>query len=74
MKILGPFLHVVVGVTRQRLDKPRSVHADRAMDPPRLDRDADLVKRPAPGVDVQIVGVDQGAVDVEQHRGRGRAD
>ena len=69
VQILGPLSRAMVGVAGQRLDEPGPVHADRAMDSPRLDRDADLGEGSGPGVHVQVVGVDQGAVDVEQHRG-----
>ena len=71
MQLLGLLLRVVVGVARKGFDQPGAVHPDRAMDPPRLDRDAGLLECARPGVHVQVVGIDEGAVNVEQHRGLG---
>jgi hypothetical protein len=51
---------------RQQLAGPL---ADRPVDAPRVDVAAEPVERPVPGVDVQVVGVDECAVDVEQGRG-----
>jgi hypothetical protein len=43
--------------------------ADRAVDAPGIDGAVQRVERPVPGVDVEVVGVDERAVDVEQDRG-----
>ncbi|KDN20125.1 hypothetical protein DV20_21800 [Amycolatopsis rifamycinica] len=43
--------------------------ADRAVHVPRVHGPVQRVERPAPGVDVEVVGIDERAVDVEQDRG-----
>src|SRR4051812_48957792 len=64
------FRRTLLGVftcSAARTSRLGSVHADRPAYAPRLHPNADLSESPAPCVNVQIVGVDQGVVDVEQH-------
>src|SRR5689334_2751908 len=68
MEILQPRLGIGVGVAGQRFDQCRAVHSDAPVNPPVLDVDARFVESAVPRVHVQIVRIDQRAVDVEQHR------
>src|SRR5690349_13476516 len=70
MEILQPRLGIGVGVAGQRFDQCRAVHSDAPVNPPVLDVDAGFVESAVPRVHVQIVRIDQRAVDVEQHRCR----
>ena len=51
-------------------DEGRAVHTDRAVDSPRVDRYSDVAERSTPRINVVVVRVDEGAVDVEED-GRG---
>ena len=55
-------------------DELVAAHADVAVDPPDRRRQVVLAKRPVPRDRVLVVGVDEGPVDVEDRRGRPRAD
>ena len=67
MQFRRTLLGVFTCLRGQGLHQLGSVHADRPVYAPRLHPNADLSEGPAPWVNVQRVGVDQGAVDVEQH-------
>ena len=67
VQILRPSPGVVIRTLGEGRDEAVAVHADRAVDAPRVDRDSDVGECAIPGVDVEIVRVDEGAVDIEQH-------
>ncbi|GHG47401.1 hypothetical protein GCM10017567_82400 [Amycolatopsis bullii] len=70
MQLLGPLADAAgVFFTQQGGQQLAGTLADRAVHAPRVDVPVQRVERPAPGVDVEVVGVDEGAVDVEQDRG-----
>jgi hypothetical protein len=56
-------------VPGERGHEARSVRPDTAVNPPGLHVEPQPAKCPVPCVKVHVVGVDQGAVDIEQHRG-----
>ena len=68
--LLGNADDGVVGLAQQRLDEVLAAAADRTVQVEGADAVAVLLERQPPGVDVQVDGVEQRAVDVEQ-QGRG---
>ena len=54
--------------SRDSLDQVVAAHADVPMDPPARHLHADLVEGPRPGEGVLVYRIDEGAVDVEDHR------
>jgi len=48
--------------------KESAAHADAPVDAPAVDRQAALRKRALPGKDMCVHGVNQGAVQIEDHR------
>jgi hypothetical protein len=58
-------------VAEQRPDELVAAHADRPVDPPHRRVVAVRDHRPVPGDRVEVVGVDERAVDVQDRRGRG---
>jgi hypothetical protein len=65
--LLGLRTDPVGGLTEQIGQQLGGTHAYPAVNPPGVDGMVHVVKRAQPRGDVQVVGVYQGAIDVEQH-------
>jgi hypothetical protein len=68
VRVAKPVLHVIRGVVGQGAHQLRAVHADAAVDVPGRDCYAFGIKGALPGIDVQVVGINQGSVYVKQDR------